>query len=93
MGNFLKNRQLQSGSSGVVLPTGSSATRPDAPTFGTIRYNTDIGYCEFYNGSIWQNMGVGGAITYTVDEFTGNGIQTVFTMSLAESEKTQIIVC
>ena len=92
MGNFLKNRQLQSGSSGVVLPSGSSATRPDAPTFGTIRYNTDIGYCEFYNGSIWQNMGVGGAITYVVDEFTGNGVQTVFTMSVAESEETQIIV-
>ena len=92
MGNFLKNRQLQSGSSGVVLPTGSSSTRPDAPTFGTIRYNTDIGYCEFYNGSIWQNMGVGGATIYTVDDFTGNSVQTVFTMSLAESQAKQIIV-
>jgi len=92
MGYFVKNRQLQSGSSGVVLPTGSSATRPDAPPFGMIRYNTDVGFCEFYNGSIWQNMGTGGAITYTVDEFTGNGVQTVFTMSIAESDETQIIV-
>jgi hypothetical protein len=57
-----------------------------------IRYNTDVGFCEFYNGSIWQNMGTGGAITYTVDEFTGNGVQTVFTMSIAESDETQIIV-
>jgi hypothetical protein len=92
MGYFIKNRQLQSGSSGVVLPTGSSATRPDAPTFGMIRYNTDVGFCEFYNGSIWQNLGIGGVIAYTVDEFTGNGSQTVFTMSLAESSATQIIV-
>jgi hypothetical protein len=92
MGNFLKNRQLQSGSSGVVLPTGSSATRPDAPAFGMIRYNTDVGFCEFYNGSIWQNLGIGGIIAYTVDEFTGTGSQTVFTMSLAESSATQIIV-
>jgi hypothetical protein len=57
-----------------------------------IRYNTDVGFCEFYNGSIWQNLGIGGIIAYTVDEFTGTGSQTVFTMSLAESSATQIIV-
>jgi len=31
-------------------------------------------------------------IAYTVDEFSGTGSQTVFTMSLAESSATQIIV-
>ena len=92
MGYFVKNRQLQSGSSGVVLPAGGSAVRPDNPLFGMIRFNTDIGYCEFFNGSIWQNMGVGGIITYTVDEFTGDGSTTVFTMTIAESVATQIIV-
>lgn len=92
MGYFVKNRQLQSGSSGVVLPTGSTAERPDAPTFGLIRYNTDTGFCEFFNGSIFQNMGVGGIIEYTVDNFTGTGSQTVFTMSEAVSDATQIIV-
>jgi len=92
MGYYLKNRRLQSGSSGVVLPTGSAANRPDYPVFGMIRYNTDSGFCEFYNGTIWQNMGVGGAISYTVDNFTGNGVQTVFTMSIAESNAEQIIV-
>jgi hypothetical protein len=92
MGNFLKNRQLQSGSSGVVLPTGSSATRPDNANFGMIRYNTDTGFCEFFNGSIWQNMGVGGIISYTVDDFTGDGSTTIFTMSVAESTATQLIV-
>jgi hypothetical protein len=92
MGNFLKNRRLLSGSSGVVLPTGSSATRPDNALFGMIRFNTDTGFCEFFNGTIWQNMGVGGIINYTVDDFTGDGSTTVFTMSVAESTATQIIV-
>jgi hypothetical protein len=92
MGNFLKNRKLLSGSSGVVLPTGSSATRPDNALFGMIRFNTDTGFCEFFNGTIWQNMGVGGIINYTVDDFTGDGSTTVFTMSIAESIATQIIV-
>jgi hypothetical protein len=92
MPTFLKNRELQSGSTGIRIPTGSAADRPDNPVFGMIRFNTDSGFCEFYNGSIWQNMGVGGVISYTVDNFTGNGVQTVFTMSVAESNEEQIIV-
>lgn len=92
MGYFLKNRQLQSGSTGVVIPTGSSATRPDAPVFGLIRYNTDLGLIEFFNGSIFQSVSVAGGINYTVDAFTGTGSQTVFTMSIAESNADEIIV-
>ena len=92
MGYFVKNRRLQSGSSGVVLPTGSAANRPDNPAFGMIRYNTDSGLVEFFNGSIWASLSTGGSITYTVDDFTGNGVQTVFAMSIAESTETQLIV-
>ncbi len=92
MGNYLKNRRLQSASTGIVIPTGSTAQRPDYPVFGLIRYNTDTGFCEFFNGSIFQNMGVGGIIEYTVDNFTGDGSTTVFTMSVAVSDASQIIV-
>jgi hypothetical protein len=92
MGIFVKNRRLQSGSTGVVLPTGSSVTRPEYPTFGMIRYNTDLGLVEFFNGSVWNTLSAGGSINYTVDDFTGNGVQTVFTMSIAESVAQNIIV-
>jgi hypothetical protein len=92
MGYFVKNRRLQSGSSGVVMPTGSAAQRPDSPNFGMIRYNTDSGLVEFYNGSSWLTISTGGSITYTVDDFTGNGVQTVFNMSIAEDTATQLIV-
>ena len=92
MGIFVKNRRLQSGSTGVVLPTGSSVTRPEYPTFGMIRYNTDLGLVEFFNGSVWNSLSPGGSINYTVDDFTGNGVQTVFTMSVAESVAQNIIV-
>lgn len=92
MGYFLKNRQLQSGSTGVVLPTGSSATRPDNALFGMIRYNTDSGLVEFFNGTIWSSLSPGGSLTYTVDDFTGDGSTTVFTMSVAEDTATQLIV-
>ena len=92
MGYFLKNRQFQSGSSGMVIPTGSSATRPDAPVFGLMRYNTDIGLIEFFNGSIFQSLATSGGVNYTVDTFTGTGSQTVFTMSTTVSNADDIIV-
>jgi len=92
MGYYVKNRRLQSGSTGVVLPTGSAATRPEYPTFGMIRYNTTSGLVEFYNGSVWSSLSAGGSISYNVDSFTGDGSTTVFNMSEAESSAEQIIV-
>jgi hypothetical protein len=93
MGYFVKNRRLRSGSSGVVIPTGSAAQRPDIANFGMIRYNTDSGLVEFFNGTVWDNLSPGGGINYAVDYFTGNGVQTVFgPMSVAVSSVTQIIV-
>lgn len=92
MGYFVKNRQFQSGSTGMVIPTGSTATRPDAPVFGLMRYNTDTGLIEFFNGSIFQSLTVAGGINYTVDNFTGDGSQTVFTMSEVETYADEIIV-
>jgi hypothetical protein len=92
MGYFVKNRRLQSGSSGVVLPTGSAANRPENAAFGMIRYNTDSGLVEFYNGSSWASLSTGGSITYTVDDFVGDGSTTVFNMSVAEGTATQLIV-
>lgn len=92
MGFYVKDRILQSGSTGVILPTGNSADRPEYPTFGTIRYNTDIGLVEFFNGSTWNSLSPSGSINYTVDDFVGNGVRTVFTMSAAESIAQNIIV-
>ena len=92
MGYFVKNRRLQSGSTAVVLPVGSANNRPDAPTFGMIRYNTDSVSVEFYDGSVWSSLSAAGAISYTVDDFNANGSTTVFTMSIAEASATQIIV-
>jgi hypothetical protein len=93
MGYFVKNRRLQSGSSGVVLPAGGSALRPDAPRFGLIRYNTDLGAVEFFNGSAFVQLGAAGAITYTVDNFTGDGSTLTFgPLSAAVSGDDQVIV-
>ena len=92
MGYFVKNRRLQSGSSGVVLPAGGSALRPDAPRFGLIRYNTDLGSVEFFNGTAFVQLGAAGAITYTVDNFTGDGSTLTFALSASVTGDEQVIV-
>ena len=39
----------------VYLPRGTSAQRPASPVDGAMRYNTDLGYVEFYWKGIWVN--------------------------------------
>jgi len=92
MGNWAKNRRLESGTTSVVMPSGTSATRPPAPVFGQFRFNTDTVSVEYFNGTIWVTLAQGGAVSYTVDSFVGNGVTTIFTMSEAESSAEQIIV-
>lgn len=92
MGNYLKNRLLDSASTSVVVPAGSTATRPNAPVFGQFRFNTDSGLLEFYNGTVFLPVSTSGSLTYTVDNFTGDGVTTIFTMSETESSASQIIV-
>ena len=36
------------------LPTGTTAQRP-SPLTGMIRYNTDLGYVELYDGTKWSS--------------------------------------
>lgn len=92
MGYFVKNRRLESGSTSVVIPGGSSAMRPAAPVFGQFRYNTDSARLEYFNGIAFIPLAAQDGIVYTVDSFTGDGSTTVFTMSEQESQETQIIV-
>lgn len=92
MGYFVKNRRLQSGSSGVVLPAGGTATRPNNPSFGLIRFNTDTANVEFFNGAAYVQLAASGSILYSVDQFTGDGSTITFTMSVGATNTQQIIV-
>ena len=56
MGTFLRDRKLQSASTGIVIPTGSAAQRPDFPVFGMIRYNTTISTVEIYGTNGWASI-------------------------------------
>jgi hypothetical protein len=82
MGYYVKNRQLQSGSTGVVLPQGTTTDQPTNPATGLIRYNTTTNFIEFFNGTTFETLltSGGGLVTYSVENFTGDGTTTTYTM-------------
>jgi len=92
MARLVKNTEITTGSTAIRLPYGSTAQRPVAPVFGQFRYNTDLGLLEFFNGTIFQTLSPTDSINYSVDQFTGDGSTTVFTMSVQESDTQQIMV-
>ena len=44
------------GTQSLLIPVGSSGQRPTAAT-GQMRYNTDLGRFEGYNGTVWTQLG------------------------------------
>jgi len=92
MGYFVKNRELRSASTSVVVPTGDSTTRPESAVFGSFRYNTDIGSLEFYDGTLWQSVNVAGEADIFVDSFTGDNSTITFSMTTEVTAEDQVIV-
>jgi len=91
MGVFLKNRVIP-GVGGSVVPGGTTAERPSAPTFGLFRYNTSTNTLEYFNGSQYTVLANSGEANITVDSFTGDNSTLTFTLSTAASAADQVIV-
>jgi hypothetical protein len=91
MGYYVKNRRTPSGSSSIVIPSGGTAVRPASPTFGSFRYNTDLGQMEFFNGTVFTQLQSGDS-NLSVDSFTGDGSTLTFSMSVSADDAEQVIV-
>ena len=74
---------------GLTVPTGNTAQRPASPDTGSLRFNSQTGFLEYYNGGSWDNIGV----NYTVDSqtITPDGISNTFTLDRSTST-TEILV-
>lgn len=95
MGYFLKNRQLQSGSTAVQVPTGTTAERPATPNpiGGAIRFNIETALVEYYDGTDWLQFAPKGSLVYVVDDLgPGDGTTVAFTMSTAATGNAQVQV-
>lgn len=53
----------------IQIPSGTTAQRPASPVEGMMRYNTSLGYNEYYNGTSW----VGANISYTPPNGSSSG--------------------
>jgi hypothetical protein len=92
MGRYLKNTQLEGGSYAIQLPLGSNSIGPDVPVNGQVRFNTSNNKIEMFFAGVWNQVAKIGSVNITVDEFTGDGITTTFTMSQAESSVNAVLV-
>ena len=92
MGRYLKNTQLEGGSYAIQLPLGSNSIGPDQPVNGQIRFNTSNNRIEMFFAGVWNQVAKIGSVDIVVDEFTGDGITTTFTMSQAESSTGAVLV-
>jgi fibronectin-binding autotransporter adhesin len=72
---------LASGTTGLVVPVGTTANRPDGVP-GAIRYNTTLATIEYYNGAEWV------PVTNIIESqvITGNGINSTYTLDYASNE-------
>lgn len=78
---------------GVVLPTGSTASRPAVPQNGTFRYNTDTSKFELYQNGSWINPTSRGSVAIVKDTFTGDGSTQAFgPLSLAPASNQAVVV-
>lgn len=91
-GYFVKNRTVPTADSSIIIPTGGTDVRPAAPKAGSLRFNTDVGGLEFFNGSTFQTVAAAGTATITVDSFTGDGSTLTFAMSETADTDTEVLV-
>ena len=57
----------------MIVPTGTTAQRPVAPTNGTSRWNTTLGVYEIWNGNFWQSVTSGFSTEYLIVAGGGGG--------------------
>ena len=77
------------GTAGFVIPAGTTAERPATGNVaGTVRFNTDIGRVEVYDGTEWDQI-VGGV---TSQAFNGDGSTTTFTLDRSTTTSAALIM-
>lgn len=73
---------------GLILPVGNTAQQPSPGTTGTIRFNSQTGFLEVYDGSQWENVGTG---TVTNQVIVPDGVTNSFTLDQATTEASILV--
>ena len=75
---------------GLVIPTGTTAQRSGSPGTGELRFNSDNTKLEIYDGSGWTNIKAGSDIASDSD--SGDGSTVAFTISRASTTAATIVM-
>lgn len=76
------------GTNALGVPTGTTAERPTYVSAGYVRFNTDIGGLEIYDGTTWD----AGSAALTSQVLNGNGSANTFSLSSNVGSATDLIV-
>jgi hypothetical protein len=69
-----------------------SSAYGDVPADGLIRFNTSNNKIEMFFNSAWNQVAKIGSVSVVVDELTGDGVTTSFTMSQSELDSAAVLV-
>jgi len=76
----------------VLFPVGNTAQRPGTGVTGMIRFNTTTNAVEVYDNTQWTQVGTPSFTVIADEQFTGNGVQTAFTLSSSSYTTNSVIV-
>jgi hypothetical protein len=88
-GQIAPNLKFQ-GTTGIVLPVGTTTNRSGVPTAGEIRYNNELNVFEGYTGSVWGSMGPYPFLN--VAYFTGDSTTVDFVCNFTIPNANSVIV-
>ena len=76
----------------ILFPVGNTAQRPGTGVTGMIRFNSTLNAVEVYDNSTWATVGTPTFTIIADEQFTGNGVQTAFTLSSSSYTTNSVIV-
>lgn len=78
------------GTDSVKVPSGTTGQRNGSPANGMFRYNSTTAEFEGYQDDAWGSIG-GGSADITLNQFTGDGSDTTFTLSGLAAENNTFV--
>jgi hypothetical protein len=73
---------------GLTIPVGNTAQQPDPALTGTIRFNTDAGRLEVYDGAEWDSVAAG----VTNQLFSGDDSTVTFALDRSSTSAATLVM-
>lgn len=77
---------------GILVPARGDADRSGTPTAGETAFNTDANKLEVYNGTSWEQLGGGGALTGPIYSRSATGTATKIYGKTASDAQTTLAI-